>query len=221
MSHPMPRALIFDWDNTLVDTWDVITTCYNATLAHFDRPRWSEAETRARAHKSLRDAFPELFGSRWEEARDVFYRTFHAVHLEQLRPRDGAEAMLSALAAHGMYLAVVSNKTGPALRREAEHLGWQHFFGRLVGATDAPRDKPAPDPVEMALEPAGLCGTDGVWFVGDTAVDLECAHAAGCVPVLMREEAIGTHEFVMFPPRFHVRNCHAMLALIRGTPDPI
>ena len=52
VSLPPPRALIFDWDNTLVDTWAVITTCYNATFAHFGMPPWTEAETRARAHQS-------------------------------------------------------------------------------------------------------------------------------------------------------------------------
>lgn len=214
VSLPRPRALIFDWDNTLVDTWAVITTCYNATFAHFDMPPWTEADTRQRAHQSLRNAFPVLFGDRWEEARAVFFRTFDIVHLERLRPREGAEAMLAALAARGLYLAVVSNKTGSALRKEVVHLGWDRFFGKVVGATDAARDKPAGDPVALALQPSTLAANENVWFVGDTAVDLECAHHTGCLAVLMRDEAPQPHEFVTCPPRVHVRNCHALLALI-------
>jgi phosphoglycolate phosphatase len=211
---PPPRALIFDWDNTLVDTWPLITACYNATFTHFDMPHQSEAEIRRRAQKSLRDAFPVLFGARWEEAREVFYRTFYAVHLEQLRPTPGAASLLEALAARGLYLAVVSNKTGIALRKEVAHLGWQPFFGQVVGAMDAARDKPAPDPVSLALQPSGIMAGEDVWFVGDTRVDLECAHNTGCLPVLVREEALDAHEFVTCPPRVHVRNCHALLALI-------
>ncbi|HEX2884799.1 HAD family hydrolase [Vineibacter terrae] len=209
-----PRALIFDWDNTLVDTWGVITTCYNVTLGHFGMSSWTEAQTRERAHKSLRDTFPTLFGDRWEEARTIFFRTFDAVHLERLRPKDGAEAMLDVLSSRGLYLAVVSNKTGSALRKETAHLGWDRFFGRIVGATDAPYDKPAPDPVMMALQPAALAAGEHVWFVGDTAIDLECAHNTGCVPVLLRDDTPTAHEFVTYPPRLHVRNCHALLALI-------
>jgi phosphoglycolate phosphatase len=209
-----PRALIFDWDNTLVDTWAVITTCYNATFAHFGMPAWSEAETRLRAHRSLRDLFPDLFGDRWEEARTVFYRTFDMVHLEQLRPKDGAETVLAALAARGLYLAVVSNKTGPALRKEVGHLGWDRFFGRVVGATDALRDKPAGDPVTLALQAAALEPGRHVWFVGDTRVDLECAHNTGCLPVLVRDAAPDGQEFAACPPVVHVRNCLALLALI-------
>ena len=214
MTYPAPRALIFDWDNTLVDTWPVITACYNATFTHFGMPLWDEAETRRRAHRSLRDIFPELFGDCWQEARTVFYRTFDAVHLQRLCPRDGAEAMLAALAARGLYLAIVSNKTGSALRKEVAHLGWDRFFGRVVGATDAARDKPAGDPVAMALAPAQLAAGADVWFVGDTSVDLECAHNTGCLPVLMRDAAPEAHEFVTCPPRLHVRNCHALPGLI-------
>ncbi len=213
MKLPPPRALLFDWDNTLVDTWPVITTCYNATFTHFGMPHWSEAETRQRAHKSLRDAFPLLFGDRWEEAREVFFRTFNVMHLERLRTKPGADTLLATLAARGLYLAVVSNKTGTALREEVAHLGWQRFFGQVIGAMDAARDKPAPDPVNLALQPAQIAAGEDVWFVGDTGVDLECAHNAGCLPVLVRDDAPGAHEFVTCPPRLHVRNCHALLAL--------
>jgi phosphoglycolate phosphatase len=214
MKLPAPRAVIFDWDNTLVDTYAVITACYNATLTHFGLPCWTEAETRLRAHRSLRNTFPELFGDRWEEARTVFYSMFDRVHLEGLRPKEGAGEMLAALAGRGLYLAVVSNKTGSFLRKEVAHLGWQGFFRQVVGAMDAARDKPAADPVHMALRDAQLVAGESVWFVGDTAADLECAHLSGCLPVLVREDAPAAHEFVTCPPRVHVRNCHALLGLI-------
>jgi phosphoglycolate phosphatase len=209
-----PRAILFDWDNTLVDTWPTITRCYNAVFTSFGMTHWSEDETRARAHGSLRDTFPVLFGERWEEAREVFFGTFHACHLETLRPVDGASELLRDLVARGVYLAVVSNKTGPALRTEVGHLGWDRIFSRVVGATDAPRDKPAPDPVTIALSGAGLQPGDPIWFVGDTVVDLQCAHATGCIPVLVRAQAPGPDEFSAYPPRLHVRNVRALGALM-------
>ena len=40
-----------------------------------------------------------------------------------------------------------------AIFAESNKLGWDRYFeGYLVGATDAPRDKPATDPIFMALE---------------------------------------------------------------------
>lgn len=211
---PPPRAVIFDWDNTLVETWPTITRCYNAVFSAFGMAHWTEDEARARAHGSLRDAFPVLFGPRWEEAREVFYDTFNACHLETLRPVDGAADLLRDLVARGLYLAVVSNKTGPALRAEVRHLGWDTIFARVVGATDAPRDKPAPDPVGLALAGAVMPPDDAVWFVGDTVVDLQCAHVTGCIPVLVRAEEPAPNEFSAYPPRLYARDCRALRALM-------
>jgi phosphoglycolate phosphatase len=208
--------VIFDWDNTLVDTWPTITRCYNATFAAFGMPSWSEDETRTRAHGSLRDFFPVLFGARWEEARAVFYGTFEACHLETLRPLDGAAELLRDLVARGVYLSIVSNKMGPALRTEVGHLGWADLFGKVVGATDAARDKPAPDPVAIALSGAALRPGDAVWFVGDTVADLQCAHATGCVPVLVRAEEPAPGEFSAYPPRLYARDHRALGALMYG-----
>ena len=110
-----PKAIIFDWDNTLVDSWLIIQDALNATFREFDVEEWTLEETKARVAKSLRDSFPELFGDRWEEAKDVFYGHFKAIHLDRLTPLPGAADMLAELVEEGIYLGVVSNKTGTLL----------------------------------------------------------------------------------------------------------
>ncbi|MBI3513164.1 MAG: HAD family hydrolase, partial [Proteobacteria bacterium] len=185
MSAELPRAILFDWDNTLVDNWPTIHDALNTTLAAMGHPTWSLAETRARVRASLRDSFPVMFGARWEAARDIFYARFEARHIETLAPLPGAAALLNALHARGVYLGVVSNKTGRYLRKEAAALGWTGRFGRLVGAQDAAVDKPHRAPVDLALADAGMVAGPAVWFVGDTAMDMRCAYAAGCTAVLV------------------------------------
>ena len=210
-----PRAILFDWDNTLVDNWGAICDALNATFAAFGRPSWTLAETKARVRQSLRDSFPAMFGDRWPEARDIFYRRFATKHIETLEALPGAHDLIAQLSAAGFYLGVVSNKNGTALRREADHLGWSRHFGRLVGATDAPRDKPAPDPVVMALEPSGLQPDSAVWFIGDTGIDMECAYAAGCVPVLVTSKEVDFAEFQAFPPKIAVPDLNRLGAMLR------
>ena len=211
---PWPRMVLFDWDNTLVDTWPVITDCYNAVFDAFGQAHWSIEEVKARAHGSLRDYFPMLFGERWREAADIFFATFHRIHLERLTPCPGAVDLIGFLRERQVPLGVVSNKVGANLRVEAAHLGWSGHFHRIVGATDAVRDKPAPDPVYMALEGAGVATGAAVWLVGDTRVDLVCAHAAGCIPVLLRDLKPCDGEFDDCLPALHSRNCHALRALL-------
>ena len=84
-----PRALLFDWDNTLVDSWDAIHHALVVTFEAMGHEPWSLDETKARVRRSLRDAFPALFGARWEEARKLYLDTFTATHLERHRPGRG------------------------------------------------------------------------------------------------------------------------------------
>ena len=221
MTLTRPAAIIFDWDNTLVDTFDCIRVAINATLRHMGQPEWSLAETHRRVALSLRDAFPAMFGDRWQEARDVFYRTFAESHLSMLRPMPGAAAMLAELRDHGIWLGVVSNKIGPYLRAEADHLGWTGYFGRLVGANDAAADKPAAAPVELVLAESGIGIGDPVWFVGDAPIDMQCAHAAGCTPVLVRAQAPAAGEFDAHPPLHRFCACGELAALVNELCVPI
>ena len=206
----LPKAVIFDWDNTLVDTWPIIHDALNHTFRTFGLREWTMEETHAKVRKSLRDSFPGLFGDAWEDAGDVFYERYGAIHAEKLQPADRAADLIRSLADRGVYLCVVSNKKGPFLRTEADALGWRDYFGAMVGATDATRDKPARDPVDMALDPGGHVAGEGIWFVGDADIDMECAHGAGCVPILVRAHPPGLDEFGDFPPALHFSDCDSL-----------
>ncbi|MBF0356728.1 MAG: HAD family hydrolase [Alphaproteobacteria bacterium] len=212
MNDVPPKALIFDWDNTLVDSWGCILEALNIALCHMGHDPWTQEDMHSKVSLSLRDNFPILFGNRWEEARDVYYEAFKAIHLTRLKPLEGMAEMLARLQGRGLRMSVVSNKNGDYLRAEARHLGWDGYFHRLVGATDAPKDKPAIEPVHMALEGTGIEPGPGVWFVGDAVVDMECAQAAGCVPVLLRAQPPRKDEFSCFSYRHHFPSAQAFLS---------
>src|SRR5260370_21012576 len=128
-----PRAILFDWDNTLVDSWATIHEALNFLMRAMDKPEWSLAETHQRVRLSLRESFPQIFGERWEEARDIYLDRFRAIHLERLTALPGREAMLRSLAGWRIFLGVVSNKTGSLLRPAVEPPCWAVFFRRIVG----------------------------------------------------------------------------------------
>ncbi len=211
-----PRAMWLEWDNALVDTWGTIHDAMNTTLTAMGEPTWTFDETRLRVRKALREAFPELFGDAWEKARDIFYDRFREIHLETLIAKPGAADLIQASVEKNIYLGVVSNKSGDHLRREAAYLGWDKYFTRLVGATDAERDKPAIDPVLLALEGSDMTPGSHVWFVGDTTIDMECALNASCHAVLVRETPPEHEEFGKFFPQSHFPGCIELCALVRS-----
>jgi len=210
-----PRAILFDWDNTLVDSWGTIHEALNFVMGAMGKPEWSLDDTRTRVRLSLRESFPMHFGERWQEAQTIYLDRFREIHLDRLTPLPGREAMLHSLAAQGIFLGVVSNKTGPLLRREVERLGWSSFFGSIIGAGDATADKPACEPVHLALAPSGIPAGEEVWFVGDTAIDMECAKNSGCVGVLLGE-AMSEDEFARFAPRLFFADEATLFRSVEG-----
>lgn len=186
MSIPAPRAILFDWDNTLADTWPIIYRSLVSTLTEMGHEAWTLEEVRAGKmgiHRSLRESFPEIFGEQWEQAREIYYRHFLSCHLAEIGALEGVEEVLKYLQTLPVYTAIVSNKTGAYLREEVEHLGWTPYFRRIVGATDAAYDKPHADPVHLALSGSGITPGKDVWFIGDSETDLECAGNTGCTPL--------------------------------------
>lgn len=213
-----PRAVIFDWDNTLVDTWPVIHGALHHTFAALGLEPWTLEQTRARVKKSMRDSFPELFGGEWERAAEIYQQHYRSCHLENLDPLPLAEEVLRHFRAQpSLYVAVVSNKRGNTLRKEVEHLGWNGYFDALVGSGDAAYDKPHAAPVHLALEASGVAPGEDVWFIGDSAIDLECAGMTGCTPLLYGEYAVtegGRHEG--FPYSHHAPSHAAFLEWLKA-----
>ena len=210
--------MLYDWDNTLVDGWAAITAALNAVFSHFGLPLWTRRDAVSRVRVALRESFPPLFGSRWEEARDLFYASFRERHLDHLHPMPGAADALAAGASWPQ--GVVSNKAGDYLRAEVAHLGWIGHFGPIIGAGDAPADKPDPAPIHLALTRLGRQADESVWYLGDTALDMRTARAAGVTAVLIGD---ADHDggIAHAAPDIHFPSAHALAthfrALDRGT----
>lgn len=205
-----PYAIIFDWDNTLVDTGDAIADALNTALRAYNLPPWDVERVKKNNVRSLRESFSEWFGNEWEQARKIFYDRYHQAHLQLLKPMPDAEALLDLLATTALPLFVVSNKRGEELRLEVEHLGWTDRFAAIVGSLDAARDKPARDPVDLALSRAELKANERIWFVGDTYGDVECARNAGCTPVLVHN----TEEADLLGVALAFSDCQALQKLL-------
>lgn len=224
-----PKAILFDWDNTLADTWPIIFQALHDTFSTLGLEPWTFEEVKAGKqgiHRSLRESFPEIFGEKWEHARDLYFQSFLKNHLQNITTLPQAKEMLDLLPESGIYVAIVSNKTGIHLRKEVEHLGWNSYFKKIVGASDAAKDKPHPDPVFFALEGSGIEPGEDVWFIGDSATDMECAANTGCTPILYGTTLFDEHHHkvkdtspnpIDYGAKIHVKNHQELMELIAST----
>ncbi|MCQ2965774.1 MAG: HAD family hydrolase [Alphaproteobacteria bacterium] len=181
-----PDLILFDWDNTLLDTTPILYKSYCELRKYFNIPEYTMEEYQKMTGFSMRESFPNLFGEKWEEAKSIFLATYQKYHLEYLQIFPKTQELLE-FCSRFCKMGIVSNKTSLVLRKEIEVLGWDKYFVAIVGAGDAKKDKPAPDPVYLAIEKYGY-PVKTTWFVGDGDSDVKCAKSSGCCPVRISQK---------------------------------
>ena len=187
----MSKAILFDWDNTLVESWAAIHAAWNATLADFDLPLATLAETRDRVRLSAKASFPTIFGAESERAIGLYRQHYQDLQITP-EPIHGAEALLSFCQKQSIPCGVISNKSDDFLQQEIAALGWQSYFPfGAIGAGKAPADKP--DPLVLQHLIPTVEDFSDCWYIGDTGVDLEFAHRCGMVGILIGEN-IGKND---------------------------
>jgi phosphoglycolate phosphatase len=181
----------FDLDGTLLDTHEDLAEAVNHALGLIGRRPVQASEVRSLvgggASRMLERALLLTGGVPDEEFDRLcqellrFYEENIAVHT-RLYP--GGAAMLDELSAHGVQLAVATNKLEHFAVKLFDALGLANRFATIIGGdTLGPgRGKPKPDMLEEMKRRAG---GGRAAFVGDTTFDTGAARAAGmpCVAV--------------------------------------
>jgi len=181
-----PLGIFFDWDGTLVDSFAFLTKAHNAVKSEFGLPSFTHDEFLRYFGVPRDQLFLDIYGQHAEAAKDAFEKYYAANHLREMIVMNGALEMLDTIASLDIPMGVVSNKRSDFLHAEVEYLGWNRYFGDVVvGAGDAAADKPNPAPLVLGVSKYDDMKIEGVWYVGDTMVDLECARAAGCPCILV------------------------------------
>ena len=183
-----PKAILFDWDNTLVNNWDPIIISYNETLKSLGLKKQSKEETLKNAKYSLRETFPRVFKDDWKKAKKIFYVVFKKIHLKKIKPMPKAEKILKIIKKKKIACGVISNKDGDLLRKEINKLGWKKYFKIFVVANEAKKDKPSKYPLLLALNKISLKPNKNIWYVGDNEIDVEFAKNNKCSSIFIENK---------------------------------
>jgi phosphoglycolate phosphatase-like HAD superfamily hydrolase len=173
------RAVIFDCDGVLFDSWRANVDFYNAVLEILGRPPL-DAEGERHAHVlSSPQLFAILFGDdvalverATALARDVDFGPFY----HRMRPASGLHALLADLKMR--YRLAMATNRGVTASRVVAHFGLGDLLELTVGIHDVARPKPSPDMIDKCVAHFGIAAHEAV-YVGDTLSDREAARAAG------------------------------------------
>lgn len=175
------RALIFDWDGTLMDSAGHIIAAVRAAAEDIGVRVPAEDEVRHVIGLGLREAIavamPELDDADYERFVAAYRHRFwqESLHGQALFP--GAREVLLELKAAGYLLAVATGKGRNGLRRVLEEEMLHQVFD-VTRCAEETISKPDPRMLVEILDELGLEPREAL-MIGDTSYDLEMAARAG------------------------------------------
>ncbi len=211
------RAVIFDWDGTLVDTCGLVLDAHNHVRSYMGLKLWVMDDFLGRASKSAREYYPEVYGARAEEAMKLLYEYVDANHLTYLKAMPHAVKLLKMLTAHNLPIGIVSNKRHETLQTEVKAMGWADYFIAIVGAGIAEKDKPSPAPLFMAMDKIDTSlEPKDILYIGDTETDLLCAKNASCPVVFVQSNRPRPDLVELYDPIIVCPDLPTLIPLLEG-----
>ncbi|GGL64078.1 haloacid dehalogenase [Streptomyces fumigatiscleroticus] len=184
----MERAAVFDVDGTLVDT------------NHLHVVTWWEAFRQAghrvpmhAVHRAVGLASTDLIARLLGDDRDTdqdaelsaAHKALYGQYFDRLPALADAGRLLRRLHQDGWKVVLATSAGGAELQALRAAISADDAITATASADDVAAGKPAPEPVQQALELAGVPAERAV-FVGDTVWDMRAGSSAGvrCVGVL-------------------------------------
>ena len=173
------KAVIFDLDGTLLDSYPVHFQAYTYTFKHFGI-HLSEEDFLATYSPNWLDTYRALGLPEevWEEA-DTYWLEAASRLAPELFPGvlDTLERLRSAY-----RLGLVTSGSRERVQRDLSARQLQVYFDTIITGDDVQNPKPDPDGLLRALHALDMAAPEAV-YVGDSELDYEMSSAAG-VPFL-------------------------------------
>jgi len=174
------KIILFDLDGTLIDSTEAILESFYHSLKHHEEVRnvTDEMITSQIGH-TLQAMFAGVGISELNIEAHVATYKLHYREISRQKTfmlPNAIEAIQEA--SKFARLGIVTTKTGHYSRELLEHFGVMDYFEVLIGFENVANPKPHPEPILTALEQM-RSGTDNVWMIGDTRLDLEASVRAG------------------------------------------
>ncbi|QKW09809.1 HAD family hydrolase [Streptomyces sp. NA04227] len=183
-----PRAAVFDVDGTLVDSNHLHTVAWWEAFRQYGHQVPMSAIHHCVGLPSGR-LTARLVGPKCADEQGDAISTAHSVVYaqwhERLQALDGAAALLRTLAGRGWRIYLATSAKGGELTALRRAINADDAILGATTAEDVSEGKPAPEPIEAALDAAGV-RPEHARFVGDSIWDVEAAERAGveCVALL-------------------------------------
>lgn len=167
----MSKAIIFDFDGTLVDSEITIYQCFQS-ITNYLAPKRIDYAKNILIGPPLRDTASEILGPNHQSQLDEFVKLFIEMHdehaIKNTQPFSEVIETLRKLSLKGISMAVATNKRYAPTIKLINHFGWQEYFS-YIECSDSQNQIRNKD--EMIQEILKNNTFTKAFFVGDTVND--------------------------------------------------
>lgn len=175
----MIKAIITDFDGTLVDTFEANFRAYKKAF-------------RAVGLDLTAERYRESFGYRFERFmteigvndNDTAYRIkelkkeYYPQYFEYLKPNNALIALIASIKAMGVKTAIASTARRENLLNAVNYLGIAEHFDLIYAGVDVKQGKPSPEIYLKSMNALGVVPDETLIFE-DSQVGIEAAKASG------------------------------------------
>lgn len=184
----MKKAIIWDLDGTLFDSYGVIVESIFLTFQESGIPMSLDEIHHHSINFSIKSLFASVAGEWGVSAQQLHsrYSQISSGKYLEIKPMHNARQTLQALAEQGVEQYVFTHR-GKTTLPVLENLGMTGFFKEILTSQSGFARKPDPEGIayllnQYDLDPKHTC------YVGDRSLDMECAQNAGIPGILFLPE---------------------------------
>lgn len=191
MGQHLIKAVIFDIDGTLVDSFESYYMVFNEGIADFNAIPVSREVLRDYLAKglSLREILQNVFLSPIDNATYATYREkilhlFKQTENDGVRLFSGTDELFRKLKVKGIKIGIATGRTSSPEDEwlRFKRLGLDAFISAIVTSQEVEHRKPAPDAIIECAKRMGM-PIENCIVVGDTESDIIAAKRAGAIAV--------------------------------------
>ena len=202
-------SIVFDFDYTLVDSSAASIECISFALKQMNLTVPSPELIRKTIGMSLEDTLKALVQIDDPKSGQEFRRLFGCradeVMLDNMFFLDGVRPVLKDLKHRNLSLGIVSNKYRYRIEAFLSRENLKEEIDVIVGFEDAPKPKPDPSGLLMAVDKMGGFPNRTI-YVGDSIIDAETACRIGMRFVATLTGVTPQKDFVIYSPCCFINN---------------
>lgn len=174
------KLIIFDWDGTLMDSAQHITSCMCAAITELGAEPKTDKQIRNIIGLGLEEAILGLYKDAdshfIQQIADSFREHFLFKDKTPSPLFEGTNKVLESLKSQGYYLAIATGKSRRGLDKVLADTGCNEFFP-LTRCADETFSKPHPQMLHELLTDYNMSSEDAI-MIGDSEYDLQMANNA-------------------------------------------